>query len=165
MRLRLPPSHARARRACGAAHVLRPRHNHARQASLQGARSEASTTATFDLPKVDVPRVPNLAGGAAMLMQPVESYLAVRRAAGFQLRKQSYLLRSFARFRSSQESLVAPTASVGHLVITPNGSAPRYRDRYANYAACEDKPLTSSGKATPAVPSFPGGSQITVGFL
>ena len=42
-----------------------------------------------------------------MLMQAVESYLAIRQAAGFQLRKQSYLLRSFARFvEARKESLL-----------------------------------------------------------
>jgi integrase/recombinase XerD len=37
-----------------------------------------------------------------MLTQAVESYLAVRRACGFQLRPQSYLLRSFAAFSETK---------------------------------------------------------------
>jgi integrase/recombinase XerD len=39
-----------------------------------------------------------MAGGEIMLTQPVESYLAVRRATGFALRSEGSLLRSFAAF-------------------------------------------------------------------
>ena len=47
-----------------------------------------------------------------MLMQAVDSYLAVRRAAGYELGVPEYLLRSFARFATSRDEVVVLTASV-----------------------------------------------------
>lgn len=43
-----------------------------------------------------------MAGGAPMIMKAVESYLAVRRAAGFELEVPEYLLRSFAHYASER---------------------------------------------------------------
>ena len=48
------------------------------------------------------PDCPTLAGGAAMLVQSVESYLAVRRTCGFELKSQGSLLRSFAIFSDAK---------------------------------------------------------------
>ena len=47
-----------------------------------------------------------------MLSQAVDSYLALRRAAGFQLRVQEALLRSFVRFASERGMIVAPPIRV-----------------------------------------------------
>lgn len=44
-----------------------------------------------------------MAGGALMLMDAVDSYLVIRRAAGFELEVPEYLLRSFARFATHRE--------------------------------------------------------------
>jgi integrase len=53
-----------------------------------------------------------MAGGGAMLTQTVETYLSVRRAAGFKLASVERYLRGFARFASEQgdEHIVAQTA-------------------------------------------------------
>ncbi len=53
-----------------------------------------------------------MAGGEQMLMQTVETYLAVRRVAGFKLRSAEDYLRNFARFASAQgdNHIVAQTA-------------------------------------------------------
>jgi integrase/recombinase XerD len=78
-----------------------------------------------------------------MLMQSVESYLAIRRAAGFQLRKQSYLLRSFAKFAEARKEsvLYAKTA----IEWAELGSSPFQRARrlcalihFARYLRAED---------------------------
>jgi len=47
-----------------------------------------------------------------MLMKAVDSYLAVRRAAGFALRNQEYLLRSFVRFASERGDVHISTPTV-----------------------------------------------------
>jgi integrase len=47
-----------------------------------------------------------------MLMKAVDSYLDVRRAAGYKLRCQGYLLRSFARFATARGEVSVRTASV-----------------------------------------------------
>jgi len=47
-----------------------------------------------------------------MLMKAVDSYLAVRRAAGFELVVPEYLLRSFARFATSRGEVAVRTATV-----------------------------------------------------
>jgi len=43
-----------------------------------------------------------MAGGAVMLAQAVESYLAVRRACGFELKSQGNLLRSYAIYSDAR---------------------------------------------------------------
>jgi len=79
-----------------------------------------------------------------MLMQSVESYLAIRQAAGFQLRKQSYLLRSFARFAEARkESLVCAKTAIDWAGL---GSSSFQRARrlgaviyFAHYLRAEDQ--------------------------
>ena len=78
-----------------------------------------------------------------MLMQAVESYLAIRRAVGFKLRLPSYLLRSFARFAGERGEQHVQTATA----ITWATKAPSVaqRDtrlktviRFARHARAED---------------------------
>ena len=40
--------------------------------------------------------------GGELVIRAVENYLAARHAAGFELKSQSYLVRSFARFAAAQ---------------------------------------------------------------
>lgn len=47
-----------------------------------------------------------------MLMKAVDSYLAVRRAAGYELVVPEYLLRSYARFATCRGEVSVRTASV-----------------------------------------------------
>jgi integrase len=44
-----------------------------------------------------------MAGGAVMMNKAVESYLAIRRTAGFDLKSEEFLLHSFARFASARQ--------------------------------------------------------------
>jgi integrase/recombinase XerD len=53
-----------------------------------------------------------MARGVVMLMQAVDRYLDVRRAAGFELEVPGYLLRSFARFASERGERHIRTATV-----------------------------------------------------
>src|SRR5207247_10470321 len=46
---------------------------------------------------------PTLAGGIAMLTRAVETYLAVRRAAGFELRCEGSFLQNFAAFSEARQ--------------------------------------------------------------
>src|SRR5262245_49176050 len=54
---------------------------------------------------------PTLAGGE-LVIKAIESYLALRRAAGFSLSNTEYLLRSFARFAGDRQEryIRTPTA-------------------------------------------------------
>jgi len=76
-----------------------------------------------------------------MLMKAVDSYLAVRRAAGFELKKQEYLLRSFTRFASvrGDEYITTPTVMDWASQI----ETPRYRLEvvvpFARYLQAEDE--------------------------
>lgn len=79
-----------------------------------------------------------------MLMQAVESYLAIRRAAGFQLRKLGYLLPSFARFAEDRkEPLLCAKTAIDWAEL---GSSPFQRARrlsavihFAHYLRAEDQ--------------------------
>jgi len=79
-----------------------------------------------------------------MLIQAVESYLAIRQAAGFHLRNEGYLLRSFARFAEArQESLVCAKTAIDWAAL--GSSLPRRARRlgvvirFANYLRAEDQ--------------------------
>ena len=81
-----------AARSIAAGHCGRPSAPLNRDyANLRKSRRDRSTT-DFS----------TLAGGAAMLAQAVESYLAVRRACGFEFKPQSTFLRSFATFSNAK---------------------------------------------------------------
>jgi integrase len=76
-----------------------------------------------------------------MLIKAVESYLAVRRAAGFKLKCQEYLLRRFARFASERGDLHIRTDSV--MEWASQVKVPRYRLEiiapFARYLHAEDE--------------------------
>jgi len=76
-----------------------------------------------------------------MLMKAVDSYLAVRRAAGFELKKTEYLLRSFARFASERGDVHISTPTV--MDWASQIKTPRYRLEaivpFARYLQAEDE--------------------------
>jgi len=78
-----------------------------------------------------------------MLMKRVDQYLAVRRAAGFELEVPEYLLRSFARFASERaETHVCATTVIEWASRAPSVSQRDHRLktvlRFARYARVED---------------------------
>src|SRR6266481_7847226 len=84
-----------------------------------------------------------LAGGAGMLTRAIETYLAVRRAAGFALRNTSYHLRSFAAFSEARKQHYIST----EIAIAWAGLAPSLAERarrlgtiirFARYLRAED---------------------------
>ena len=76
-----------------------------------------------------------------MLMKLLDFYLAIRRAAGFKLKAQEYILRSFARFASERGEIHIRTASV--MEWTSQIKEPRYRLEpvvpFARYLHAEDE--------------------------
>ncbi len=76
-----------------------------------------------------------------MLMKLLDSYLAIRRAAGFKLKAQEYILRSFARFASERGEIHIRTASV--MQWASQIKEPRYRLEpvvpFARYLNAEDE--------------------------
>ena len=76
-----------------------------------------------------------------MLMKVLDSYLAIRRAAGFKLKAQEYILRSFVRFASERGDIHIRTASV--MEWASQIKAPRYRLEpvapFARYLQGEDE--------------------------
>ena len=76
-----------------------------------------------------------------MLMKALDSYLAIRRAAGFKLKAQEYILRSFARFASERGENHIRTASV--MEWASQIKAPWYRLEpvapFARYLHAEDE--------------------------
>lgn len=78
-----------------------------------------------------------------MLIKAVESYLQIRRAAGFELRHSGILLRSFARFASERNEthLKARTAlEWARLAPSAGGRARRLKSviRFARHVRLED---------------------------
>ncbi|MCJ7545287.1 MAG: tyrosine-type recombinase/integrase [Deltaproteobacteria bacterium] len=79
-----------------------------------------------------------------MLTQAVESYLAIRRAVGFELRTEGHLLHSFALFAEARgEQLVCPKTAIDWAGL---GSSPPQRARrlgvvirFAHYLRAEDQ--------------------------
>jgi integrase len=76
-----------------------------------------------------------------MMTQELDSYLAVRRAAGFQLKKVEKFLRSFVRFNEDQPHISAQTA----IEWATRGSSPPQRSfrlktvaAFARYLSAED---------------------------
>ena len=79
-----------------------------------------------------------------MLMKAVEEYLAVRRAAGFELEVPEYLLRSFARFSSERrEKYVSARTVIEWASLAPSLSQRDHRLktvlRFARHAHVEDE--------------------------
>lgn len=76
-----------------------------------------------------------------MLVKAVDSYLAIRRAAGFKLKSQEYILRSFVRFASEHGDIHIRTARV--LEWASQAKTPLYRlERvapFARYLHAEDE--------------------------
>jgi len=78
-----------------------------------------------------------------MIMKAVETYLSVRRAAGFELEVPEYLLRSFARFASEHGQTHVTTRTTidwASLAPTISQKAHRYNTvlRFARHAQLED---------------------------
>ena len=85
-----------------------------------------------------------MAGGEVMLGNAIDGYLAMRRAAGFELEVPEYLLRSFARFAASQkETSVRAQSVVEWASGAPSLSQRDHRLktvlRFARYARLEDE--------------------------
>jgi hypothetical protein len=60
-----------------------------------------------------------LAGGPIMLLPAVDTYLAVRRAAGFELQAMEVYLRSFARFATAHgDTHVVPQTVIDWAICT-----------------------------------------------
>lgn len=77
-----------------------------------------------------------------MLMQDIDAYLAVRRAAGFQLRNTEYYLRSYARFAEERGEIHvrAETALAWVAISTPRSRGRRLRVLilFAQHVRAED---------------------------
>src|SRR6202022_456822 len=85
---------------------------------------------------------PAMAGGECMIVA-VESYLAVRRAAGFTLSNTEYLLRSFAGFAAGQKQTHIRTATAIDWASQAKSVAQRHTRhqticRFAQYLRVED---------------------------
>ena len=85
-----------------------------------------------------------MAGGALMLKNAIDEYLAVRRAAGFELEVPAYLLQSFARFAAGRGETHVHTPSVVEWASgAPSLSQRDHRLktvlRFARYAHAEDE--------------------------
>jgi integrase/recombinase XerD len=83
-----------------------------------------------------------MAGGEGMIAA-VESYLAVRRAAGFTLSNAEYLLRSFASFATNQDQTLIRTATAIDWASLAGSVAQRHTRyqtvcRFAQYLRIED---------------------------
>jgi integrase len=83
-----------------------------------------------------------MAGEAAMIAQ-IETYLAMRRAAGFELTNEDYLLRSFARFAAAQGETHIRTATTIDWASQTSSVAQRDRRlkcvcQFARYIRLED---------------------------
>jgi integrase len=76
-----------------------------------------------------------------MLVNALDSYLAIRRAGGFALKSQEYILRSFVRFASERGDIYIRTATV--LEWASQVKTPRYRFEcvtpFARYLHAEDE--------------------------
>ncbi|MBW2053829.1 MAG: tyrosine-type recombinase/integrase [Deltaproteobacteria bacterium] len=79
-----------------------------------------------------------------MLMKAIDSYLSVRRAAGFELEVPEYLLRSFARFATQQgQTHVYAQTAIRWAALAPSAGQRRHRlntvIRFARYIRAEDQ--------------------------
>lgn len=84
-----------------------------------------------------------MAGGAPMIMNAVNSYLAIRRAAGFELEVPEYLLRSFARHASERgQSHICSQTVIEWASQAPSQSQRTHRlntvIRFARHVQVED---------------------------
>ena len=79
-----------------------------------------------------------------MLTRAVETYLAVRRAAGFGLRNTSYHLRSFAAFSEARKRHYIST----EIAIAWAGLAPSLAERAVGWAPSFDSPDISVLRTT-----------------
>ncbi len=78
-----------------------------------------------------------------MLTQAVSTYLAVRRAMGFQLRTEGYHLRSYARFAGARgENFICTTTTIDWAALGPSAPQRARRlgvvSRFARYLHAED---------------------------
>lgn len=79
-----------------------------------------------------------------MLMKAIDSYLSVRRAAGFELEVPEYLLRSFARFATQKgETHVSAETAIRWAALAPSVAQRRHRlhtvIRFARHIRAEDQ--------------------------
>lgn len=84
-----------------------------------------------------------MAGGDIMLKQTLDAYLAVRHAAGFELRVPAILLRSFVRFAQDRgHSHVTTQTAFDWAAMAPSKAQRHYRlkalIRFAKYARADD---------------------------
>lgn len=84
-----------------------------------------------------------MAGGNIMLKQTLDNYLAVRHAAGFELRVPGILLRSFVRFAQDRgHSHVTTQTAIEWAAMAPSKAQRHYRlkavIRFARYAQADD---------------------------
>src|SRR5262249_1130574 len=85
----------------------------------------------------------SLAGGTTMLMQAVDTYLAIRRAVGFALDHTAGYLRNFARFAMARgDTHVVATTAVDWACLAPSEAQRHNRlqtvIRFARFIAAED---------------------------
>jgi len=85
-----------------------------------------------------------MAGGVGMLTRAVETYLAVRRAAGFALRSTGYHLKSFAVFSDARKQHYVSTEIAVHWAGLAPSASERARRlgiiiRFARYLRAEDE--------------------------
>ncbi len=79
-----------------------------------------------------------------MLMKAIDSYLSIRRAAGFELKVPEYLLRSFARFATKQgQTHVHAQTAICWASLAPSAGQRRHRlntvIRFARHISAEDQ--------------------------
>ena len=84
-----------------------------------------------------------MAGGDIMLKQILDAYLALRHAAGYELRVPAILLRSFVRFAQDRDhSYVTTQTAIEWAAMAPSKAQRHYRlkavIRFARYAQADD---------------------------
>ena len=84
-----------------------------------------------------------MAGGDIMLKQTLDAYLALRHAAGYELRVPAILLRSFVRFAQDRgHSYVTTQTAIEWAAMAPSKAQRHYRlkalIRFAQYARADD---------------------------
>jgi hypothetical protein len=84
-----------------------------------------------------------MAGGDIMLKQTLDTYLAVRHAAGFELRVPAILLRGFVRLAHDRgHSHVTTQTAIEWAAMAPSKAQRHYRlgalIRFAKYARADD---------------------------
>ena len=115
-----------AEHRCAAATSVAGHDNHLCEGRLQGSERSG----------------PTVAGGVAMMTPLLDEYLALRRAAGFQLRVQEAHLRNFVKFASERgEAFVRAETAVHWAVrrrLPVNAATASTSSYFARYAKLED---------------------------